>query len=184
MKEIYIFDSTLLIYLGKVRLLEKIKGLSARNLIPASVYEEVVEKGKKLGEADAFYVQKLVEERIFEVHLAPKRNYPFLENTALDQADKDVLTIAQEFGARAIMDDENARTVAEIVGIPKGGSLFLIFTLVRRKMITAQEARKSIEAMIEAGWYCSIAQYAFIVKELGRTTPPPRPRGEARTGVS
>ncbi len=167
-KEVYVFDSTPLIYLGKVRLLEKVKRLFTRNIIPASVYEEVVEEGKRRGEADAFYVQKLVEEHIFEVYSAPKRISPFLENTALDNADRDVLTIAQELGGRAILDEEKARTVAEIVGIPKGGSLFLLLTLVRKKIITAPEARELIEAIIEAGWYCSTAQYASIVRELER----------------
>jgi predicted nucleic acid-binding protein len=174
LKEVYVFDSTPLIYLGKVRLLEKIKRLLTRNIIPASVYGEVVEEGKKRGEADAFYVQKLVEEHIFEVYPVPKRSYPFVENTALDNADKDVLTIARGLGARAILDDEKARTVAEIVGIPTGGSLFLLFTLVRKKIITPQEARGLIEAMIEAGWYCSTSQYAFIVKELERLSPAKR----------
>lgn len=168
MKEVYVFDSTPLIYLGKVRRLEKMAGLPTRNIIPVSVYKEVVEEGKKRGQADAFYVEKLVEEHLFEVLPVPKKTSFLVENMALDNADKDVLVLAQELRGRAILDDENARVVAEIVGIPKGGSLFLLLTLLRKKVISAQEMREIIDAMIREGWYCSTTQYGSIVKEIER----------------
>ncbi|MBS7280266.1 MAG: hypothetical protein KIH09_10590 [Candidatus Freyarchaeota archaeon] len=56
-----VFNATPLIYLSKVSLIENIKELPENRCLPKSVYDEVVTKGKELGSADAFKVDKLIK---------------------------------------------------------------------------------------------------------------------------
>ncbi len=64
---IFIFNSTPLIYLCKAGLDWIFQELDADCIIPDSVYEEVVIKGKHMGSADAIVAEKLVKNGIISV---------------------------------------------------------------------------------------------------------------------
>ena len=166
MKETFIFDSTPLIYLGKVKVLEKIKKLQTRNIIPLPVFVEVVARGKEQGKIDAFYVGSLVENKLFEVMKVQLTLTRLEENSHLDMADIEVLSLAKSLKARAILDDEEARGAADIEGILKGGSIFILFRLLKSKVITKKECRLVVDSMLKDGWRCSTEMYAFILGEL------------------
>ena len=137
-----VFDATPLIYLGKTRLLEKIGNIPSINLIPTTVYKEVVEKGKEIGEDDAIYIERLVRENIFVVKEVKNIREELKDHKGLHKADKEVLTLAKELKAIALMDEELGRNVAEIEGIKARGTIFLIFLLLKEKQIKTITVRQ------------------------------------------
>lgn len=54
-------DATVLIFLGKLRSLDYLTDHYSRVLVPPVVHEEVVERGKEVGAADAVRVERAVE---------------------------------------------------------------------------------------------------------------------------
>ena len=62
-----VFDATPLIYLAKVEKLNLLWNISEKKVIPKSVFEEVVVKGKEAGKVDALIVERLIEQGVFQV---------------------------------------------------------------------------------------------------------------------
>lgn len=164
---ILIFDSTPLIYLGLSRALEKVGRLKGRKIIPGKVYKEVVEKGTELGKEEAFYIQRLVEKRVFQVKEQKGKYFElFSKIKGIEEGDAECLALAKELGGVAVMDDEKARNLAEVENIGHGGTVFIIFRMLKEGIIGKKEARDLIDKIIESGWYCSTDLYLLIIKEL------------------
>jgi predicted nucleic acid-binding protein len=165
---ILVFDATPLIYLAKIEKLHLLEKVDAERIIPASVFEEVVVKGKKLGKPDAAVIEKLIEQGVFKVEDVEKTGlYEKLkENKNLSKADIDTLTLAHLKSGMAIVDEDYVRRVAEVEGIECRGTIYLVFSLLKGGVISKFEARKIVDDMVENGWYCSTNLYAKILKRI------------------
>jgi predicted nucleic acid-binding protein len=163
-----IFDVTPLIYLAKIDKLFLLDEIEEEKIIPEKVYEEVVEEGKKKGIADASIIEKSIERGMFTMKKAPKDSFykKLKQNPNLSEADISVLTLAKKNQAIAIIDEDYARNIAEIEEIKNKGTIFLIFSLFKRKDIDKKDAKEMVDRMIENGWYCSIDLYAKILKKI------------------
>ncbi|MBI4148433.1 DUF3368 domain-containing protein [Candidatus Woesearchaeota archaeon] len=162
---VWVFDATPLIYLGKLRILEKLTHTT--NLIPRSVYQEVVERGNGLPEAQ--YIQNLIGNgtlRIVEVTCT-------LRAPHLDAADLDVLSHAKGNNCTAIVDDRAARLTGEFANVKTAGSIHVLFTLLHQKKLRSQEVKQAIDTMIDHGWYCSTDLYSKILQKLTEHNRPP-----------
>ncbi len=162
--ETLVFDSSPLILLSSVGLLEKCQALGKQCLIPLSVYQEVVERGKEFGKDNWLLVTLLVEKRLFEV-VPVQGNLPRLPSS-LSPADQDALVLAKQKNAVLVMDDEEGRTVASMLGVATVGSLGVVVDLVRKRVITKKSAIMLIDKMIESGLYCSHELYFTILNKL------------------
>ncbi len=163
-----VFDATALIYLAKVGKLQLIENISAKKIIPRSVFEEVVVKGKEAGKTDALMVERLIEQGIFQVsEVEETAVYRVLaKNKKLSTADVEVLALAKDEDGVAIVDEDYARWVAEVEDINCGGTIYLIFLLLKGCVITKREAREIVDGIIEKGWFCSTELYAGILRRL------------------
>lgn len=163
----FVFDATLLIYFAKMSILDKVIQLKNEKIIPASVYAEVVEKGKKKGKEDAFFVEKLVLEKHFSINSAKPENIEyFMKFKKVRRADAETLAIAKEEMAMAIVDEANLRIIAEMNGIEYAGSIFILFKLYKEKLIKKHDIKKYIDEMIRLGWRCSTELYADVLEEI------------------
>ncbi|MFC7138509.1 DUF3368 domain-containing protein [Halosimplex aquaticum] len=164
----WVFDATPLIYLAKVDALDLADQHEERCLVPAPVYEEVVEAGVEAGYPDARRIEAAIDADTFDVvsvDETPLRSR--LEgNPNLSDADSAVLACAARRGGIAVMDETAGRTAASVEEIPTRGTVYLVLSLVRHGVITADEARDVIDAMVEEGWYCSTDMYAKICSKL------------------
>lgn len=163
-----VFNSTPLIYLTKAKVLSLIEKIYAEKLIPETVFYEVAVKGKKIGAPDAFLIEDLINKKILTVK-KPKKTKSvthFLENPNIHKADAEVLALAEEFDGIAILDDDEARAMADIENIENGGSLYVLFTMLNQKIISKKDVRNAVDKMIKAGWRCSTELYAEIIKVL------------------
>ncbi|MEM4780229.1 MAG: DUF3368 domain-containing protein [Halalkalicoccus sp.] len=162
----WVFDATPLIYLGKVDRLEIVAGLDGDRLIPGRVYEEVVTAGIEGGYPDARRVERPVEDGLFSVR-GVEESAVFerrCRNPNLSGADVAVLSLADELDGIAVMDERFGRDVADTEGIETRGMVYLVGLLVKRGELSAGEGRAVVDEMVEAGWHCSPALYARLVR--------------------
>jgi len=164
----FIFDATPLIYLAKAERLSVLSHLDEPRLIPQRVYEEVVTVGLDAGYPDARRIEHRVEDGAFDVVSVPENVVfeRFRENPNVSDADVSVLVLAGERGATAVMDDAYGRDIADVEGIETRGTAHLVLALVRDDELPGEEARETLEAMLDAGWHCSPALYAKLLSKL------------------
>ncbi|MFO7966494.1 MAG: DUF3368 domain-containing protein [Archaeoglobaceae archaeon] len=167
----FFFDATPLIYLAKVNKLHLLEKIDTELIIPQSVFEEVVVKGRELGKPDALIIERLVDKGDFKIEETDAGESEFYnklrENENLSQADVEALFLARKRNCTAIMDEDYARRIAEAEGIHCRGTIYLIFSLLKRDVIGKEEARETVDKMIESGWYCSTDLYAKILRRIG-----------------
>ena len=154
-------------YLAKVGVLELIGDFPEKLFISPEVHKEVVEGGKRKGEADAFLVENMVEEGILRVKEIRKKDLlKKLRDSSLHLADIETLSLAKELNGIAIIDEELGRGIANIEEIENRGSVFILFRLFKLKLIDKKKLRESIDKMIMEGWRCSLELYTIILSEI------------------
>ncbi len=159
----YVFDASPILYLGKIRILEKVSLLSGKKFIPQLVYEEVVLKGLERKESEAAYVNNCIRKGKFIIErtrINRERRIP------LSKADLEVIFLAREKNAIAIMDEIYAREVAESLQVKRHGTLYIILLLIQEKKISKKEAKQYIDEMISFGFYLSIEMYQKTIKKI------------------
>jgi len=163
-----VFDATPLIYLAKVALLEDLRALEGPRLVTERVYEEAVVRGSEGGYPDARRIEQAIEQDVLECREAEDDAlYGTLSsNPNLSDADVSVLVLADAVDGIAVMDEDHGRTVAAVEGIEVRGTVSIVLSLVRDGRLDADEAREVIDAMMDAGWYCSPALYHDIVERI------------------
>ena len=164
----FVFDATPLIYLGKVNLLDKIMLFPEDKFITKSVYREVVDKGKNRGETEAFLIEKLVKNGAIKLKNPVDKRYrnSLLENPKIHKGDADVLALAHELNGIALMDDDEARSMAEIEGIEHHGTVYLLLSMMKMELLSKEETLDFLNEIIHMGWRCSTELYAEILMTL------------------
>lgn len=163
-----VFDATPLIYLAKADRLSPLNCLDDPRLIPERVYGEVVTTGLDAGYPDARRIEQRVEAGAFDVTSAPEDALfdRLWENPNLSSADAAVLALAADQDATAVMDEAYGRTVAEVEGIQTRGTAYLVLSLVRDGELSTGDAKETLDAMLDAGWYCQPDLYAKLLAKL------------------
>jgi len=163
-----VFNSTPLIYLSKAGLSGIIENLKGEKLTSPLVKAEVVDKGKLKGVPDAIALEKLFDNGVFKV--CKPKNTAFLsrlsETRGLHVADADVLALAKEYEALAVIDDEVARKTAKVYGIEYVGTPYVLVRAVFEGLLSKEEAKLAVNDMVSAGWRCSLESYAKIMQLL------------------
>lgn len=162
---ILIFDSSPLIVLGRVKILEKVEKLKTVNLIPKAVYNEVILHGKLTGKEDALYIERLIQKEIFKVIEVKNLSLKF-PSSSLSQADQEVLSLSKEKNAYAVIDEDAGRSMAELLGIKAIESAGILFNLLDAKILSKEEAKELLNEMVNHGWYCSPTLYSYILNKL------------------
>lgn len=160
-----IFDATPLIYLAKAETIGELAELEQEKLIPEKVYQEVVVEGRKNGEPDAEWIAQLVDKGVFDTETV-ENNQIDRSTEFLSQADISVLELTKTKDGTAIMDEEYGRNIAEVENIETHGTAFLVLRLLKKDVISSEEAQNTIDSMIDEGWYCSTDLYKEIVNKI------------------
>ncbi|MCG7849787.1 MAG: DUF3368 domain-containing protein [ANME-2 cluster archaeon] len=163
-----IFDVTPLIYLGKINVLEKITHFPEEKFTPESVYEEVVVEGKNSGNPGVFLIEKLLEAGILKIKMpADDRYVNYLnENPRIHRGDAEVIALASELDGISLLDDEEARGMAEIEGIEHHGTIYLLLRMLKIELLTKEETIDGLDEMLRRGWRCSTELYAEILHAI------------------
>ena len=159
----YIFDSSSLIYFGKIELLGKMGLIPGNKFLSEEVYKEVVEMGINKNESEADYINNLIEKKIFFVR---KVTVVHFNENHLSAADASVLNLARELKGMAIIDESYARNIAKSSGIERRGSLYIILKMVKNKLMTQEEALSCLNKIIDLGFYLSTTKYNEFLELL------------------
>ena len=107
-------------------------------------------------------------------HVRPnsvRNNRNLVADTALSPTDTAVLLLADDADGIAVMDEGHGRDIADVEGIETRGTAYLLLSLAKRGDIPAEEARETVEAILDAGWHCSPNLYAKILRKLEELAP-------------
>jgi predicted nucleic acid-binding protein len=84
------------------------------------------------------------------------------EDPRLSGADREAVALASETRGRLIADEAPLRSIAQVLDLPVGGSIFLLGRLVEMEFLSRAEARAALDRIVAAGWYCSPALYRSV----------------------
>ncbi|RQG86654.1 DUF3368 domain-containing protein [Natrarchaeobius halalkaliphilus] len=164
----WVFDATPLIYLAKVDRLHLVSTLEGQCYLPQQIHSEVVTTGLEEGYTDARRVEQCIDTGLFEVISAGDSQLVgrLQQNPNLSDADVAVLGCTASRDAIAVIDEAYGRTAAEIEGIETRGTAYIVLSRAKYGHIGISEARATIDAMIEEGWYCAPDLYTKLVRKL------------------
>lgn len=163
-----VFDATPLIYLAKAGRLDVTTCREGDCVVPAAVETEAVETGLQEGHPDARRIANAIDAGRFAVREAPATELHdrLLTNEKLSRADAAVLATAAAEDGTAVMDEQYGRDVAAAEGIGTTGTAALVVHGIRTGDLDTDEARRTIDEMVDAGWHCSPSLYAQILRKI------------------
>jgi len=139
--------------------------LNGEKYIPPTVYKEVVVTGKNKGFEDAPIIENLIHRKVITTKKPKKDILTFITKGQKDihKGEAEVLALAKELNATAIVDDPVARKTAHIYNIKKG-SYTIIIKMLLKGQINKEEAKETIDKLIASGWRCDIDFYKHVLK--------------------
>ncbi|MBE8540544.1 DUF3368 domain-containing protein, partial [Geoglobus acetivorans] len=124
-------NATPLIYLAKAGKLHLLK-IFGEVVIPEEVKIEVVDRGKALEKADAYVIEKAINEGWIRVMKAEMVNLAL----ELHPGEKAVLSLAKHLGVKEVLVDEKpARFAAKLLGLKPRGTVFVLLRALQEGML-------------------------------------------------
>lgn len=160
-------DATVLIYLARLGDLHMLDELFESIVVPDSVYEEVVHRGREEGYSDTIAVEDAVESFL---EIRPLEGDTgdcatrLRETTNLGAGEIAALALAAKGDARCLTDDHAARRTAESLDIDVGGTIYVFLRALRRDDISFQGFEARLDALDEAGFRMSAELYRRAIE--------------------
>jgi len=171
-----VLNATPLIHLtraGLERVFGLLKEAGVEIFTTSAVLREVVEKGRHM--PDAGVVKALIERGVIQVAEPAEREFlTFLREISagplqpLHEGEAEVLALARELKAVAIVDEKAARRVGRITGIDVHGSLYLMIVQYKKGRMTKREVIEGFKSMLKTGYRISPRDHSLIMEELER----------------
>lgn len=156
-------NSTPLIYLAKIKRLHLLKDLFGEVLIPLEVKNEVVDGGKRKGEADAYLIEQGINLGWLKVHQV-KTILKF--DIEIDAGEKAAISLAQEKKQKIVLIDEiAARTAAKLVKLEPRGTIFVLLQALKQNKITFDEFLHMLTQLAQAGFRLHEEIYTAAIEE-------------------
>jgi predicted nucleic acid-binding protein len=156
-------NATPLIYLAKIDKLNLIKAIANQVYIPEAVFQEVVIEGKRLGEKDAYLVEKCINQGWLKVkEVKNLLSFDF----QLHYGELEVISLAGQEGIKKVLiDDAKARSVADIAGLQPVGTLWVILQAVKSRMMDFDEFLSTLESIIRSEFYLKDEVYIKVIRK-------------------
>lgn len=156
-------DSTVLIFLGKLRRLNWLRAVYEPVLIPTAVYREVVVSGKEQGARDAVLVENAIDDGWIEIH--DTEPHQTIQRFDLETGETEVLSLAlAREHDEVLVDGESVRDVARLHDLRPRGTLYFLFVAVREGEITFDVFLELLETLLEEGFYLDEAVYLEAIR--------------------
>lgn len=155
-------NATPLIYLAKANKLSLLQTMVKQVFIPEAVYQEVVIEGKRLGEKDAYRVERAIDQGWIVVQ-GVKIICPV--EITIHPGEVEVISLAKEKEIETVlMDDAKARAASEMAGLRPVGTLWLVLKAVRNDILGFDEFLTTLESIIQSGFYLKEEVYLRAVR--------------------
>lgn len=159
-------NATPLIYLAKLGRLDLLKRVFGEVFIPEEVRIEVVDRGKQLGERDAYLIEKAIDDGWLKVSRAEIVEVPI----KLELGEVAVLSLAKNLGVREVLMDEiSARTAARLLGLIPRGTIFVLLKAVERKEMDLDNFLEVLNELIKHGFRLKEEVYLEAVRKARET---------------
>jgi len=154
-----------LIHLTLAGLLDFVFELYDLILIPPSVYDEIIVKGKKQGHSDAFVLEHAIINEKIKVEAIKKSNTE-ITSSKLHEGEINTIILSLQSNVKIILlDDEEARIFARNLGIKVSGTLGILIELFKRNLFGLPEALQYLKKINEV-MYLSSDLYCFVEDTL------------------
>ena len=138
-----------LIHLAKIRRLNLLKDIFNEIVIPKTVKEEVIDKGKEKGKPDAFLIDSVDWIRVMD---DPANADQLAEKVEIHRGEACAILLAKSLNVPVLLDDSDARKFALGLGLEVVGSVGIIIRAVRLGLISREEGLESLEKLANAMW--------------------------------
>jgi len=138
MPEAAIADTSTLIALEKINLIEILCKIYETIILPESVFNEFGTS------TSACYLVKKVESPLIRL---------LVSDLNLGKGEAEVIALAKETGLKIIMDDQKGRKVAKTLGLTFTGTIGIL--LKAEKLLLIESAHEKIKELKEKGFYVS-----------------------------
>jgi predicted nucleic acid-binding protein len=153
---------TPLIYLAKIGRMDLLKKVFEEVFIPEEVKVEVVDEGKRLGERDAYIVEKAVRDGWLKVLTVEALEIPI----KLEQGEVAVLSLAKRQGFREVLVDEvSARTAARLMGLTPRGTVFVLLKALEIEEISLNDFLDALSELVRHGFRLKEEVYLEAVRK-------------------
>ena len=131
-------------------------------MIPEEVKAEVVDRGKKLGEKDAYSVEKAVNDGWLKTAKAKPLKTPI----KLEGGETAVLSLAKKLNIREVlMDERPARSAARLLDLTPRGTVFVLLKALEKKLLNLDEFLSVLGQLIEHGFRMKEEVYVEAVRK-------------------
>jgi len=151
-----ICDSSILILISKLEILDLLIAVFKKILIPKAVYIESVEQGKKLKKIDAFLIEKRISEEkiIIENIKNVTEKEIFMEDFNLHEGEVEAIILYSEKKADLFgTDDYRTLKVCKILNIKYFTTPLFIIRCFEMKKLSKNVALLKLDKLEEFGWY-------------------------------
>ncbi|MFQ6074751.1 MAG: DUF3368 domain-containing protein [Candidatus Bathyarchaeia archaeon] len=158
-------NATPLIYLAKVGRIDLLRRVFGEVFIPEEVKIEAVDRGKQLGERDAYFIERAIGQGWLKVLRAETVEVPI----RLEPGEVAVLSLAKRLGLREVLLDEvSARVAARLLDLTPRGTVFVLLKALEKGEITLNEFLKVLKEMISHGFRLKEEVYLESIREARR----------------
>lgn len=164
-------NATPLIYLSRISKLQLLKEIFIQVQIPPEVKVETIDRGKEKGYSDAYAIEQAMnEEWLTQESLAQKnreKSEALARMMGIDVGEAQAIILAKQKNEKDILiDQSNARAVARNLGLNPRGTIFVLLTALKRKLITKDTAKQMLHKLIETNFYISVNIYRDTLKTI------------------
>jgi len=155
-------NATPLIYLAKIGRIGILRKLFEEVVVPEEVKVEVVDKGKQLGEGDAYVIEKAIADGWLKVLSVEPMEIPI----KLEQGEVAVLSVAKKLGIKEVLVDEiPARTAAKLMRLTPRGTVYVLLKALEVKEVNLNEFLDALSDLVKHGFRLKEEVYLEAVRE-------------------
>ena len=164
---IVVCDSSILILISKLEILDILIEAYGVILIPEAVYIESVQAGKKLKKMDAFLIEKRINDKkiVIKKIKESSQKSSFINDFNIHEGEAEALLLY--LGEKADLlgtDDYKTIKICKILNINYFTTLSFLFFCYTNNMITKEKAIVKYEKLKVIGWYKDHLIASFIKK--------------------
>lgn len=139
--------------------------------IPPEVKIETVERGKTKGYSDAYVIEQALNDGwLISSQLTTentKKSEALAQMTGIDIGEAQAIILTKQKNEKVVLIDQtNAREVTRHLGLSPRGTIFIILTAIKRKLITKDTAKQMLATLIEINFYMSANIYRDALKTI------------------
>ena len=159
-----ISDSTPLIHLAKIGMINFLKELFEEIIIPKEIYEEIIVEGKKQGKNEILSIEKLMEEKFITI----KELESDIEIDNLDRGEKRCIALCKQLNIDTILiDEKEGSNVALLLNLNPIRTTSILLILLDKNLINFNEYKELLKKLLESGYFLDALTYEKLLS-IGR----------------